>query len=138
MKTSTSLTNPHLFSLLLTIVSAVFSLPEGKMLSFFKIVPEGHYMDIPNGALGILFYTYTILRYIIMNNKKNHQQPFILFTFTINLMISTLAIASSLFLARKLYMIRELCVVCVTTHIINTALWIRAVRGGSKKTVKIK
>lgn len=73
-----------------------------------------------------------------MNNKKNHQQPFILFTFTINLMISTLAIASSLFLARKLYMIRELCVVCVTTHIINTALWIRAVRGGSKKTVKIK
>lgn len=106
------------------------------MLSFFKIVPEGHYMDIPNGALGILFYTYTILRYMMMDNKKNHQ-PFVLFTFTINLMISTLAIASSLFLARKLYMIRELCVVCVTTHIINTALWIRAVCG-SKKTVKIK
>ena len=106
------------------------------MLSFFKIVPEGHPLDIPNGALGILFYTYTILRYMMMDNKKNHQ-PFI-FTFTLNLIISTLAIASSLFLARKLYMIRELCVVCVTTHIINTTLWIRAVRGGTKKTVKIK
>lgn len=135
MKTSTSLTNPHLFSLLLTIISAVFSLPEGKMLSFFKIVPEGHPMDIPNGVLGMLFYTYTILRYMMMDNKK--KQPFLLFTFTINLIISTLAIASSLFLARKLYMIRELCVVCVTTHIINTTLWIRAARG-SKKTVKIK
>ena len=107
------------FSHACTMYSAVFSLPEGKMLSFFGIVPEGHILDIPNGYLGIIFYLYTIIRFYTIN-KNNPRQPFILFTTFMNRFISTMAIASSIFLGRKLYLIRELCVVCVSTHIINT------------------
>eukprot|EP01083_Nonionella_stella_P205394 747991_1 len=105
--------------------SAVFSLPEGKMLSLFGIVPEGHALDVPNGVLGMLFYGYTFVRYFI---SKRQGGALILFTSTVNAIISSLAIASSIFLGRKLYIIRELCVVCLSTHMINTALWIRAIR----------
>lgn len=107
--------------------SAVFSLPEGKMLSFFGLVPIGHALDIPNGVLGMLFYLYTIMRFFIIR-KKNQQRGgiFILFGSPISLLISSLAIASSIFLGRKLYIIREFCIVCLSTHILNTTLWIRA------------
>jgi len=105
--------------------SAVFSLPEGKMLSFFGIVPEGSALDVPNGVLGMLFYTYIFLRYIMGKDKLSGGIS-VLFTPVINLVISSLAIASSAFLGRKLYILRELCVVCLSTHIINTTLWVRA------------
>lgn len=117
--------------------SAVFSLPEGKMLSFFGLVPEGHFLDIPNGFLGMLFYTYTLIR--CLHKYPRGMSP--LFTATLNLVISSLAIASSVFLGRKLYQIREFCVVCVSTHIINTTLWIRAIGevfGSSEKTEKVQ
>lgn len=116
--------------------SAVFSLPEGKMLSFFGLVPKGHAFDIPNGVLGMLFYTYVFLRSV----DKYPRGMSILFTSTFNLIISSLAISSSIFLGRKLYIIQELCIVCVSTHIINTTAWIRAIReafGSSQKTEKI-
>lgn len=115
--------------------SAVFSLPEGKMLSFFGLVPEGHALDIPNGILGILFYSYILIRFF------TGKHPRVLFATATNLLLSSLAIASSLFLGRKLYIIRELCVVCLSTHIINTTLWLRSIREGlddSKKTVKVQ
>jgi len=106
------------------------------MLSFFGLVPEGHALDIPNGYLGMLFYSYMFIRFFV---GKNPRGTSILFATSINLLISSLAIASSVFLARKLYIIRELCVVCVSTHIINTTLWLRSIReglDGSQKTVK--
>mmetsp|Transcript_34965 Transcript_34965/g.64281 ORF Transcript_34965/g.64281 Transcript_34965/m.64281 type:complete len:177 (-) Transcript_34965:325-855(-) len=105
--------------------SAVFSLPEGKMMSYFGIVPEGHALDVPNGVLGMLFYTYSYIRYF--NKKRSPTAIAVLFTPSINAIICTLAIASSVFLARKLFILRELCVVCVSTHIINTTLMIRAI-----------
>eukprot|EP00339_Tiarina_fusa_P008251 CAMPEP_0116998542 /NCGR_PEP_ID=MMETSP0472-20121206/1575_1 /TAXON_ID=693140 ORGANISM="Tiarina fusus, Strain LIS" /NCGR_SAMPLE_ID=MMETSP0472 /ASSEMBLY_ACC=CAM_ASM_000603 /LENGTH=90 /DNA_ID=CAMNT_0004697721 /DNA_START=39 /DNA_END=308 /DNA_ORIENTATION=+ len=37
--------------------SAVFQLPEGRMLSYFGIVPDGHMLDVPNAVLGVLYYT---------------------------------------------------------------------------------
>ncbi len=107
--------------------SAVFSLPEGKMLSFFGLVPIGHALDIPNGVLGMLYYLYTIMRFFIIR-KTNQQRGgiFILFGSPISLVISSLAVASSIFLGRKLYILREFCIVCLSTHILNTTLWIRA------------
>ncbi|KAL3766379.1 hypothetical protein ACHAW5_000918 [Stephanodiscus triporus] len=109
--------------------SAVFSLPEGKMLSFFGLIPKGHALDIPNGVLGMLFYFFTIIRFFV---KRKTQQSWggifnVLFGNSIFLVISSLALASSVFLGRKLYIIREFCVVCVSTHIINTTVWIRAI-----------
>jgi len=110
--------------------STVFSLPEGKMLSYFGLVPQGHFLDVPNGFLGILFYSYTLVRHY--TGKQ------LLFTSSVNMVISSLAIASSAFLARKLYVIREMCVVCITTHFINTTLWIRGMREGLSETQKRK
>ena len=101
------------------------------MLSFFGIVPEGHALDIPNGVLGMVFYSYVFLRYF--SGKQKGGMLAVLFAPTLNLVISTLAIASSAFLARKLYMIRELCVVCLSTHAINTTLWVRALKEGLPK-----
>lgn len=123
------------FDVIATKRSAVFSLPEGKMLSFFGIVPEGHALDIPNGILGMLFYSYTFVRCFVDTRQKRGGLS-VLFVPALNLVISSLAIASSAFLARKLFIIKELCVVCVSTHVINTTLWIRALKeglGGPKK-----
>ena len=103
------------------------------MLSFFGIVPKGSALDIPNGYLGMIFYTYTFVRHF-----TGKQSSIVLFTAGLNLIISSLAIASSLFLARKLYVIRELCVVCVSTHIINTIVWIRAMSEGLSSGSKVK
>mmetsp|Transcript_22595 Transcript_22595/g.40748 ORF Transcript_22595/g.40748 Transcript_22595/m.40748 type:complete len:109 (+) Transcript_22595:113-439(+) len=95
------------------------------MVSYFGIVPEGHSLDVPNGVLGMLFYTYSFIRHF---KKKGPLTGLaVLFTSSINTIICTLAIASSIFLARKLFILRELCVVCVSTHIINTTLMIRAI-----------
>ncbi len=55
----------HLFSSLYSMCSYsnVFQLPEGRMLSYFGIVPEGSFLDVPNAALGtrlesfLLFHT---------------------------------------------------------------------------------
>jgi len=113
--------------------STVFSLPEGKMLSYFGLVPQGHILDVPNGFLGMLFYSYTLIRHYTGKLSLGRQ---LLFTTAVNILTSSLAIASSAFLARKLYIIREICVVCIATHFINTTLWIRGMREGLSETQK--
>lgn len=107
--------------------SAVFSLPEGKMLSFFGIVPSGHFLDIPNGILGMIFYLYVLLRHI--TTPPLAPGPLSgLFLPQSNVIMCSLAFASSLFLGRKLYLIKEICVLCLTTHILNTTLFYRAAK----------
>jgi uncharacterized membrane protein len=103
--------------------SAVFSLPEAKMLSYFGIVPLGHVLDIPNGILGMIYYAYIFTRCML----SDASQPFFLFHPWVNFLISSLAIASSLFLGRKLFILKEICVVCLTTHAINSTLFYRSV-----------
>ncbi len=98
------------------------------MLSFFGLVPKGHTLDIPNGILGMLFYFFTIIRFFVNRKTQSLGGIFIkLFGNSISLVISSLALASSIFLGRKLYIIREFCVVCISTHIINTTVWIRTI-----------
>ena len=142
--------------------SAVFQLPEGKMLSYFGFVsillpsniitihvkllshfllhiisifsqvPKGSALDIPNGILGMLFYTYVLLRCNIMKSSS-----LFLLDRRINAVICSLALASSIFLARKLYMIKEICIVCLSTHLINTTIFLRAMREVLKKKDKV-
>lgn len=109
-------------------ISAVFQLPEGKMLSFFGLVPKESALDIPNGVLGMLFYIYVFIRCNYLRKSK-----MILLDRRVNAVICSLAFASSLFLARKLYIIKEICVVCLTTHVINTTVFCRAVLEVTKK-----
>ncbi len=147
--------------------SAVFQLPEGKMLSYFGFVSillpsyfcvyyyynpcesaisllthiilslfpkvtKGSAFDIPNGILGMLFYTYVLLRCNIMKSSS-----LFLLDRRINAVICSLALASSIFLARKLYMIKEICIVCLSTHVINTTIFLRAMREVLKNKDKV-
>lgn len=97
--------------------SAVFNLPEGRLLSYLSIVPNGHLLDVPNAFLGLLYYT-TIF---IIEQFLYHQITFLdmkVITVTLN----SLAMSSSIYLAYKLIMIKELCLLCWTTHLLNLLL----------------
>ena len=102
------------------------------ILSLFPKVTKGSAFDIPNGVLGMLFYTYVLLRCNIMKSSS-----LFLLDRRINAVICSLALASSIFLARKLYMIKEICIVCLSTHVINTTIFLRAMREVLKKKDKV-
>ena len=88
--------------------STVFTLPEGRMLSYFGLVPEHSVLDLPNAALGLMHYIYLLTL-----------RPFAPKYFT-NFMI-VMAFASTIFLAYQLtFVLFELCILCWTTHVINT------------------
>jgi uncharacterized membrane protein len=93
--------------------SAVFQLPEGRMLSYFGIVPDGHILDIPNAGLGVLYYSFWLLVMPMLPKQ-------------LNFLASSAAMASSVFLACRLVILKELCILCWSTHVINARLWWRA------------
>jgi len=86
------------------------------MLSYFGLVPNGHFLDVPNAVLGAVYYTYILI-------------------FAGSIMPAALtkavccgAMASSIFLAYQLtFVIKELCVLCWSTHVINTILFYRLI-----------
>ena len=100
------------------------------MLSFFGLVPKESALDIPNGILGMLFYIYVFIRCNLRKSKV------ILLDRRVNAVICSMALASSIFLARKLYIIKEICVVCLTTHVINTTVFYRAISEATKMEKK--
>jgi uncharacterized membrane protein len=96
--------------------SQVFALPEGKMMSYFGIVPKDSAMDVPNAALGLLYYTF-----IFCSEQFLTRTDLIKYlTFALN----CAAMSSSIFLAVKLIQLGELCVLCWTTHLLNSLLLI--------------
>jgi uncharacterized membrane protein len=91
--------------------SAVFAMPVGKMLSYFGLVPSGSILDVPNAALGILFYSWQLL----LGSKRELTD--------LTHLITVGAMASSVFLAYQLtFVIVELCLLCWTTHVVNSIL----------------
>ncbi|GAX24682.1 hypothetical protein FisN_4Hh240 [Fistulifera solaris] len=90
--------------------SKTFSLPEGKLLSYFGIVPSGHALDLPNAALGSVFYAQLLVL----------RQPIRLFVCA--------AMMTSIFLAYQLtFVLGDLCILCWSTHIINSILFYKIV-----------
>lgn len=88
--------------------SNVFTLPQGRMLSYFGIVPEHSVLDLPNAALGFIHYTYLLTL-----------RPYMPMSFTYFMIF--MGFASTVFLAYQLtFVLFELCVLCWTTHVINT------------------
>jgi hypothetical protein len=90
--------------------SNVFQLPEGRLLTYFGIVPHGSILDVPNAALGVFYYTFWLL---IMPRLP----------VPLTFVVSSLAMASSVFLAIQLLILKELCLLCWSTHVINSRLW---------------
>lgn len=96
------------------IYSSVFQLPEGRMLSYFGIVPHDHVLDVPNAALGLIYYSIWLLVMPSLPKK-------------LTLLVSSLAMTSSVFLAIQLLILKELCLLCWSTHVINSRLFFSAV-----------
>jgi hypothetical protein len=100
------------YNLLYSTTSSVFQLPEGRMISYFGLVPDGHMLDVPNAALGLVYYTVWLL--ILPKLPKTKLVTFV---------VSSLAMSSSVFLAIQLLILKELCILCWSTHVINARLW---------------
>ena len=77
-------------------------------------------MDIPNAALGVLYYSCILL----------YQLSILPHFVSLDLIFGMccMAMISSIFLALKLLALRELCLVCWTTHVLNASLLV--VNGG--------
>ncbi|KAG7352306.1 vitamin K epoxide reductase family protein [Nitzschia inconspicua] len=67
-------------------------------------------LDVPNAALGWVYYTI----WIVVAPKL--PPKFVL-------LVASLAMASSVWLAVQLLMLKELCLLCWSTHVINSRLW---------------
>ena len=89
------------------------------MLSYFGLVEEGHVLDVPNAAIGLVYYTYWLL---LMPS----------FPKMLTCGVSSLAMMASVFLACRLLILKELCILCWTTHVINARLLWSAVVGVTK------
>jgi vitamin-K-epoxide reductase (warfarin-sensitive) len=82
------------------------------MLSYFGLIPHGHLLDVPNAMLGTIYYAYLLF----FANMRNTPSA------VTSLMIGV-AFSSSVFLAYQLsFVVRELCILCWSTHVINTTL----------------
>lgn len=80
------------------------------MLSYFGIVASGSMFDLPNAALGLVYYSIWLSVMPVFPKE-------------LKLFISSLAMLSSIFLAVKLLILSEMCVLCWSTHVINARLW---------------
>ncbi|GLD93552.1 hypothetical protein PINS_up002144 [Pythium insidiosum] len=109
--------------------SSVMTSEFGNMLRYHGLVDRGSWLDQPNAILGTgaysLFVLYPILRKI----------PFHEYVYTLG---SLIAVGLSVYLAYILaFVLRDLCMICVTSYVINAALaWysFKLLRGGKVKT----
>lgn len=89
--------------------STVFSLPQGKLLSYFGLVPHGHMLDLPNAMYGAIFY----LQQLVWGRMP---------------LLVVGAFVTSVYLAYQLtFVLGDLCILCWSTHVINTTLFAYAV-----------
>ena len=80
------------------------------MMTYFGVVPEGHILDVPNAVLGSIYYAYILI--------LSSMFP-LFFTYFATMM----AMSSSVFLAYQLtFVVKELCIICWSTHVLNTLL----------------
>ena len=89
--------------------SAVFQLPQGHLLSYFGLVSQDSLLNVPNAALGFVYYFYQLV-------LRDY------FPYPVTAFASLAAMASSVFLAYHLTLLQELCILCWTTHVLNTLL----------------
>lgn len=93
------------------------------MLSYFGLVPHGSMLDIPNAALGMVYYTLWLTGILSLFPKS------------LQFLVASAAMASSIFLATQLLILSELCVLCWSTHVINSRLWWHAFSESGKASM---
>lgn len=88
---------------------------DGRMMSYFGLVPHGSPFDQPNAAYGVLFYLAALLH-----------EPLTVIPGRRYLMLaaSVLSLGLSAWLGYILrYVLHDLCVVCVTTYVLNLLIF---------------
>merc|ERR1712125_266515 len=96
--------------------SSTFNLPQGKLLSYFGIIPSGHLFDVPNALLGMLYYIVTVLLDQTINSPGA------------KLFLASAGMSISIYLAIVLTVLSEFCIVCWSTHAINALLFFSALQ----------
>jgi hypothetical protein len=100
--------------------SETFMRPQGKMASYFGLVPKDSALDLPNAAFGVVYYTY---RLVLAQNAA---------LATISMALTTAAFVSTVWLAYQLTVILgDLCVLCWSIHVINTKLFLQMMTASS-------
>jgi len=97
------------------------------MLSYFGLVPEGSTLDVPNALLGSIYYFYMLTLSSYLPRELTY-------------FAMMAAFGSSVFLAYQLtFVVKELCILCWSTHVINTTLaWILLGPNSSKTSLTTK
>jgi vitamin-K-epoxide reductase (warfarin-sensitive) len=111
---------------------AVFLSPYGRILSLWGIVERGSVLDLPNAALGLLFYVFLLLfpSFPLSNKIKASVMVF----------ACLLSVLLSVYLGYSLFVIlSDVCLVCVSSYVVNAALlvltvwdWVGAISGKDK------
>lgn len=101
--------------------SDVLTSEYGTILSKWGLVPKGSMLDLPNAALGSVYYlialSYPMFSHVVMGR-------------VFMLGASTFSLLFSLYLAYVLrFILHDLCVVCVTSYVINTFIFANVARG---------
>merc|ERR1740121_739747 len=107
--------------------SRTFMLPQGKLLSYFRIVSEGNVLDVPNALLGLIHYTLVLF----LENTSSCRNGVIL-------LLVMIAFSTSVYLAYILTSMNELCILCWSTHFINAVLLIYYLHRIFRENEKIK
>jgi vitamin-K-epoxide reductase (warfarin-sensitive) len=98
----------------------VFHSPQGKIFSYFGVIPKGSVLDQPNALYGCLFYTaiiFTTLPLLPLQIRK-----YLLLAGT------TFGILLSAYLAYVLaFVLGDFCIICVSSYVFNTTAFTIAV-----------
>lgn len=93
----------------------------GKVLSLWGLVPKGSALDVPNAALGSVFYA-VVLGFPYWRGAAGAAAPGLL------LAGSVASLAFSLYLAYVLrFILHDFCIVCFSAYCVNTAVFAAAV-----------
>jgi uncharacterized membrane protein len=121
--------------------SSVLQRPEGKLLSHFRLVPKGSVLDVPNALLGTIYY---VLLLVIPPSVYTLSSEAVVKISVFLRVVTTLAFASTVYLLYALtFVVYDLCLLCMTSHVINGTLMYRLVWRGdnlfpSYKTTKVQ
>jgi len=102
--------------------SKTLSSPEGHMLSFFNVVSVDSpiYLNPPNALLGVIYYLCVLL--------LPSRSPLVKF-------ITTISLLTTIFLFSVLYKKKEVCLLCLSNHVVNLSLFYRImIASPSRKT----
>lgn len=89
----------------------------GKMLSKWGLVAKGSALDVPNSAIGMLFYLLALAPWSALGPRGGDA-----------FMLAALgSLAFSVYLAYVLrYVLHEFCIICVTSYVVNVLLFAAA------------